>query len=75
MVRVSGGALVEDEVRRRAGDPSYRAAAALASKPGVGKSRWEKWRDERGRCARKGAKLTRGPGSAAGVRGACGRRG
>ena len=54
-------------VRRRAGDPSYRAAAALACAPGVGKSRWEKWRDERGRCARKGAKLTRGPGSVARV--------
>ena len=36
VVRVSGGALVEDEVRRRAGDPSYRAAAALACAPGVG---------------------------------------
>ena len=32
-----------------------------------GRSRREKRRDERGRCARKGAKLTRGPGSAAGV--------
>ena len=32
-----------------------------------GRSCREKRRDERGRCARKGAKLTRGPGSAAGV--------
>ena len=32
-----------------------------------GRSRREKRRDERGRCARKGAKLTRGPGSAARV--------
>ena len=31
------------------------------------RSRQEKRHDERGRCARKGAKLTRGPGSAARV--------
>ena len=44
-----------------------KAAGRLGVRAWRGGSRREKRRDERGRCARKGAKLTRGPGSAAGV--------
>ena len=62
VVRVSGGALVEDEVRRRAGDPSYRAAATLACAPGFGKPASVSAEIAGFSCARGKTGLTVGPG-------------
>jgi len=54
--------LVEDEVRRRAGDPSYKAAATLACTPGFGKPASVSAEIAGFSCARGKTGLTVGPG-------------